>query len=417
MSGAEGPRLIVPKAAFNEAFLPYLAARERTQLFYGGAGSGKSAFLSARAVLDALCGRNTLVARKVARTLASSCFAEVNKAIRRLGLGGFFAVHQADMRITCRRNGAQILFTGLSDVEKVKSLSPARGALTDIWVEEATETALKDVKQLEKRLRGRSPHPKRLTLSFNPVSRRHWIYQAYFQGVPEGQAVYRTDRLLIMHSSYRDNRFLTVDDRQALERENDPYFREVYTLGRWGQAGGAIFTGWRAAPILPGEIREPLRLGLDFGFAKDPAAAVKLSLDKGRKRILILDEIYERGWHNARLAEALRAFAEGHPVRCDSAEPKSIAELRRLGILALPAKKGPGSLRHGLQWLSQHEIVVAPHCVHMQEELAGYRWQEAPDGQPLPVPEGEDHLIDALRYALEEDSRGAVAGCLSRKIR
>lgn len=415
MSGAEGSRLIVPKAAFNEAFLPYLTARERTQLFYGGAGSGKSAFLSARAVLDALCGRNTLVARKVARTLASSCFAEVNKAIRRLGLGGFFAVHQADMRITCRRNGAQILFTGLSDVEKVKSLSPARGALTDIWVEEATETALKDIKQLEKRLRGQSSHPKRLTLSFNPVSRGHWLYREYFRGVPEGQAVYRGENLLIMHSSYRDNRFLTADDRRALEAEQDPYFREVYTLGRWGRMTGAIFTGWRTAPILPGEIREPLRLGLDFGFARDPAAAVKVSLDRRGRRVLVLDELYGRGWHNARLAEALKAFAGQSPVTCDSAEPKSIAELRRLGILALPARKGPGSLHHGLQWLSQHEIIVAPHCLNMQEELANYRWRDTPGGR-VPVPEGEDHLIDALRYALEGDSMGAAARCLSRKI-
>ncbi len=410
------PRLLVPRGAFNQAFLPHLQARERVQLFYGGAGSGKSAFLASRVVLDALCGRNTLVARQVARTLKSSCFAEVQKAIRRLGLARFFAVNQSDFRITCKRNGAQILFTGLLDVEKVKSITPARGALSDIWVEEATQVSRQAIKQLEKRLRGKCAHKKRLTLSFNPVSRQHWLYQEYFGGVPEGQRVFRRDNILIMHSSYRDNRFLTADDKQALEAERDPYFRDVYTLGLWGQVGGAILTNWRVAPILPGEVTEPLRLGLDFGFAQDPVAAIKVSLDNKRKRILVLDEIYERGWHNARLAEALKPFAGKQLITCDSAEPKSITELRRLGIQARAAKKGPGSLMHGIQWLCQYEIIIAPHCVHLQEELSNYRWRESREGGQLPIPKGEDHLIDALRYALEADSCARMAECRRRLI-
>ena len=409
------PRLLVPRAAFNVAFLPFLFAPQRLQLFYGGAGSGKSAFLAARCALDALAGRNTLVARKVARTLPASCFAEVNKAIHRLGLGGFFRANKSGPCLTCTRNGAQVLFIGLQDVEKVKSISPARGALTDIWVEEATECSLSDIKQLEKRLRGQSPHPKRLTLSFNPVSRQHWLYREYFTGVPEDQPVYQTAGMLIMHSTYLDNRFLTAEDKQALAAESDPYFRDVYTLGRWGQVGGAILTSWQVAPILPHDIMEPLRIGLDFGYARDPAAVIKVSLDKKRRRILVLDEIYQRGWHNARLAGALKAFAGRRPVFCDAAEPKSISELRRLGILAQSAKKGPGSLLHGLQWLSQHEILVAPHCVHLQEELANYRWRQGPNGTALPIPEGEDHLLDALRYALEGDMQGQAAGVLSRK--
>lgn len=167
------------------------------------------------------------------------------------------------------------------------------------------------------------------------------------------------------------------------------------------------------APILPGEIRQPLRIGLDFGYARDPAGALKVSFDRQKKRILVLDELYERGWHNARLAEALKSFAGRLPITCDSAEPKSIAELRRLGLQALPAKKGPGSLSHGLQWLSQHEIIIAPHCANLQEELSQYRWREGPLGH-LPIPQGEDHLIDALRYALEGDMGGRLAGSLSR---
>ncbi|NLX83229.1 MAG: PBSX family phage terminase large subunit, partial [Clostridiales bacterium] len=143
-------------------------AQQRTQIFYGGAGSGKSVFLAARTVLDALTGRNTLIVRKVARTLRASCFAEAQKCIARFSLSDFFRINKTEMSITCVRNGAQLLFLGLDDVEKIKSITPLSGALTDIWVEEATETAYHDIKQLEKRLRGASAHTKRLTLSFNP---------------------------------------------------------------------------------------------------------------------------------------------------------------------------------------------------------------------------------------------------------
>ena len=109
----------------------------------------------------------------MARTLRASCFAEVQKSISRFGLSHMFSISKSELSVTCYSNGAQLLFLGLDDVEKVKSLTPRRGALTDIWVEEATETRRADLRQLEKRLRGPSAHSKRLTMSFNPVSRGH----------------------------------------------------------------------------------------------------------------------------------------------------------------------------------------------------------------------------------------------------
>ncbi|NLW19938.1 MAG: PBSX family phage terminase large subunit [Clostridiales bacterium] len=406
--------MLVPRSAFNAAYLPYLTASQRVQIFYGGAGSGKSVFLAARALLDAMTGRNTLVVRQVARTLRASCFAEVQKSVARFGLGDWFQVSRSEMSLTCRHNGAQLLFLGLDDVEKVKSLTPGRGALTDIWVEEATETRWADLKQLDKRLRGLSAHKKRLTLSFNPVSRAHWIYREYFGAFPETEGRLVQDDLLILRTTYRDNRFLTADDIQALEGERDPYFHQVYTRGEWGQLGGSVFTNWQVG-MPPADLSATwLRCGLDFGYARDPAAAVLVALDRRKGRLYALRELCQSGLTNDLLALRVKALAGGLPVTCDSAEPKSIAELRRHGVRALAAKKGPDSVLHGLQWLNQLQLVISPDCKKLREEVLAYRWAADGQGGFLPRPEGEDHLIDALRYALESDSLARDARALRR---
>lgn len=408
------PTLHVPKAAFNACYLPHLEARQRTQIFYGGAGSGKSVFLSMRVVLDALCGRNTLVVRQVARSLRASCFTEVQKSIHRLGLADFFIVLKTEMTITCKVNGAQLLFLGLDDVEKIKSITPIKGVLTDIWVEEATQASQHDIKQLEKRLRGESAHRKRLTLSFNPVSIGHWLYKAYFSDFDEGKGLLCQEDLLILRTTYRDNRFLSQDDRLALENERDAYFHSVYTQGQWGSLGGAVLTRWRVGDLPQGLDAAPLRCGLDFGFSSDPAAFVLAQYDKKHGRVYVMKEFLQAGLTNDLLARKLRELAPGCLVACDSAEPKSIMELRRHGIQAVPAKKGPDSVLHGLQWLMQQELVLHPSCKQLREELLGYCWQQDEHGLSLPRPLGEDHLIDALRYALEMDSTAQEARVLRR---
>ena len=349
-------RVSVPAHAFNACYLPYLTAQQRYQIFFGGAGSGKSVFVATRCMLDALCGRSTLVVRGVARTLRQSSFAEIEKAIARFGVQQHFKVRSSEMTITCLLSGAQILFAGLDDVEKVKSITPQHGVLTDIWIEEATQTGHSDIKQLEKRLRGISRHKKRLTMTFNPVSRGHWLYERFFTGFGDDQTLLDTPDLLILRTTYRDNAFLTAEDCRAMEAEQHQYYRQVYTLGQWGEVGETILTGWRAEDLAPGVA-----------------------------------------------------------IICDSAEPKSIAELRRMGVPAFPARKGPDSVLHGIQWLQQHDIIVDMRCTHIQKELMQYRWRKDTNGEPMPVPEpGNDHLLDALRYALEGDRIASFAAARSR---
>lgn len=408
------PRITLPGAVLNQVYRPHLENLHRYQVYFGGAGSGKSVFLATRCVLDALRGRNTLIVRQVARTLRGSCWNETVKAIDRLGLRELFHIGKTEAIITARNNGAQILFAGLDDVEKIKSLTPAHGALTDVWMEEATECSWRDFKQLDKRLRGPSRHVKRFTLSLNPVYKEHWIYREFFSIWREGQSYCESGGVSILKTTYRDNRFLTADDRAALENERDPYFYQVYTLGEWGAAGDVIFTNWHVEDVgenAPGETR----MGLDFGFAADPCGFVRLRYDRKARKIYVLSEICQRGLTNLELADRLAPLAGKSSIACDSAEPKSIAELRRLGLSVYPARKGPDSVLHGVQWLRQQEIVLSPNCPRLREELTAYQWQRDRDGTALPRPQDRNnHLIDAMRYALEEDMTARRAFTASR---
>lgn len=404
------------KSAFNDVYFEHLTNNHSTQIFFGGSSSGKSYFLAQRAVKDLLKGRNYLILRNVARTLRASTWNEVVKAIRRMGLAGFFKFGVSDMTITCTLNGSQILFAGLDDVEKVKSITSAQGVLTDVWIEEATETEWDDYKQLEKRLRGASKHPKRITLSFNPVYKTHWIYKEFFGIWDESQNYAENELLSILKTTYKDNRFLTAEDVFRLENEKDPYYYQVYTLGNWGSLGDVIFKNWHVEDLTEyAKQADKLYFGLDFGFSSDPAAVVKVAYDKPRKKIYILDELYERGLTNGMLASVLKPFSASNYVTCDTAEPKSIMELKQLGINAVSAKKGPDSVEHGIQWLQGHEIVVDVKCQNMKNELSTYQWRRDKDGNSMKVPAaGNDHLCDALRYALESESLARFATTYNR---
>ena len=401
-----GRTIEFPASRLNAVYVPYILDAHRYQIYYGGSSSGKSHFIATRTVLDALQGRNYLVVRKVARTLRGSCWNEVVKAINALGLAQYFSISKTDLIITAINNGCQIVFAGLDDVEKIKSITPANGVFTDIWMEEATEASYGDYKQLDKRLRGVAKHPKRFTLTFNPVYKTHWIYKEFFAGLwDEARSHAERDGLSILKTTHRDNRFLAPEDHSALENEQDAYYRAVYTNGDWGVLGDVIFTNWRVEDLSAyKDIDGKLYTGLDFGFSSDPTAAVRVRYERDKKRVLVLNELYGRGWVNSDIAEKLKVFAPHAVVTCDSAEPKSIEELRRHGIQAIACRKGPDSVIHGIQWLQGHEIVVDKQCQNLINELTLYQWRKDKNGNSLAQPVDRDnHLIDALRYSLDSE--------------
>lgn len=318
----------------------------------------------------------------------------------------YFTLNKSDAVITCK-NGYQILFAGLDDVEKIKSLVPARGVLTDIWIEESTETERGDVKDLYKRQRGGDEGiKKRMILSFNPILQSHWIYDEYFKlAWSDDQKVYNSSELSILKTIYKDNRFLTTQDIHDLENETDKYRYNVYSLGNWGILGHVIFTNWRVED-LSGMVDQFTnhRNGLDFGFSVDPSALWVAHYDRPHKRIYVYDELYQKGLTNDLLADEVKRIIGSDYVKCDSAEPKSIAELQGYGISAYGAKKGKDSVLFGYQWLQQQEIIMDKKCINTKMEISTAHWLEDAGGNAILKPSGKnDHLIAAGRYAHEDD--------------
>jgi phage terminase large subunit len=403
------------KIPVNDIYIPYLENDSRIQIFYGGSSSGKSVFAAQRLVLDLLAGeRNYLVCRAVARTIRKSVVNEIRKVISDMGVVDWFDINKSDGFITCK-NGYQALFAGLDDVEKIKSITPEKGAITDIWIEEATETQRDDIKQLLKRQRGGDERTaKRLYMTFNPIYQNHWIYEDYFASIgwATDQTEYISPELSILKTWYIHNKFLTKQDIDGLLNERDEYYRNVYTFGNWGVLGDVIFTNWRIEDL--SKMREQFtnrRHGLDFGFASHPAGISVSHYDNERKKIYIFDELYETGLTNDLLSNEALRMCGNERIIGDSAEPKSIAEMQQRGVSITGARKGKDSITFGIDWLKQHEIIIDKTCVNHIKEFQQYQWKKDANGNAVSPPKPIDknnHLIDALRYAYEEDSSGGV---------
>lgn len=396
----------ISKDIFNPCYFPYLGYTAPLEIFYGGSSSGKSYFCADRCVIDMLKGgHNYLVLRKVANTVRRSVFNQIAKSIRKLKVSELFNVNKSDMVITCQ-NGYQILFGGMDDPEKVKSVTPAKGVITDIWVEEATEFDYEDIQQLDKRLRGKSSVRKRIILSFNPIYQTHWIYVNYFAGKwDEAKQTYKDSRLFIIKTTYKDNLFLTKDDIERLEATTDKYYRDVYLNGNWGVLGKVIFTNWRTEDLTEkAKSFSTFQNGLDFGYAADPAAPTHSHYDRNSNTLYIIDARYCYEMTNDLLAAEIKNMVDRQVVTCDCAEPKSIQELRQHGVTAIPARKGKDSVNFGIQWLQKLQIVINCTLKEAINEFTVYKWREDKDGNVLPEPVDKDnHIIDSIRYALENE--------------
>lgn len=375
-----------------------------TQIYFGGSSSGKSYFLGQKIALDNLNGVNYLCCRNVASTMRNSVFNEVMKAISNMGLMQYYKINRSDMVITNLLNDKQILFSGLDNPEKVKSITPINGVIERIFIEEATEIKYAAYKQLTKRLRGESEHSKCVILAFNPILKSHWIYQNFFNNWIDGENTYEDENLTILKTTYKDNLYLTADDKAQLENESDPYFYNVYSLGNWGILGNVIFKNWRVADLSEEKKQfDRIYCGCDFGYSQDPNALVKLHLDQKQKKIYIFDEWYQAGMTDDELARVCRDFVGDNYLYCDSAEPKTIDYLVNNGIKAVGAVKGADSILRGIRWLQGYEIIVDVRCQNFKNEIEQFHWAENRNGIVMAKPaEGNEHLIDATRYALSD---------------
>ena len=245
----------ISKKVFNKAFIHLLNCTKRYLILYGGAGSGKSFFIGERYIYKLLNNKmcNLLVVRKTGKSNRDSTFALFKQIISKWKLGQYFKVNESDLRIRCLLNGNEIIFAGLDDVEKLKSITFSRGELTDIWIEEASEILESDFNQLDVRLRGKGTQ-KQIVISFNPIDINHWLKKRFFD--------VKKDNVEIMHSTYLNNDFLDEDYKQLLEsyKDTDPYYYDVYCLGNWGVLGKTVFDAQKLQERLQA-IAKPLKVG------------------------------------------------------------------------------------------------------------------------------------------------------------
>ncbi len=245
----------ISKKVFNKAFIHLLDCIKRYLVLYGGAGSGKSFFVVERYIYKCLKSKmfNLLVVRATGKSNRDSTFALFKQVISKWKLSKYFKINESDLRIKCLLNGNEIIFSGLDDVEKLKSVTFSKGELTDVWIEEASEILEADFNQLDVRLRGKGTK-KQIVISFNPIDINHWLKKRFFD---------RTDdNIEIFHSTYKDNDFLDEDYKKLLEsyKDTDEYYYNVYCLGQWGVLGKTVFDARKINERLQ-HIPKPIKVG------------------------------------------------------------------------------------------------------------------------------------------------------------
>ena len=353
---------------------------------------------------------NLLVVRKVFRTLKDSCFAVLKWAILRLGVSRAWEVKEVPLEMAYLPTGQKIYFRGLDDSQKISSLTVEVGALNFMWIEEAYEIMHEDdFSMLDECIRGECAEPlfKQITLTFNPWNQHHWLKTRFFD---------KTDNnILALTTNYECNEWLDSADKQMFEamKANNPRRYRVAGLGEWGIVEGVIFTNWSDERFSVDEVRRVPGIrpafGLDFGYTNDPTALFCGLVDRKTKTIWVFDELYKKGLSNEAIFSEVNAMGYARErIRADSAEPKTIDRLRELGMRGVrPARKGRDSVKHGIDFIQDFQIVVHPKCVNFITEISNYTWDEDRAGRKLNRPIDDfNHLMDAMRYALEGVGRG-----------
>jgi len=378
--------------------------RGRYRVVKGSRRSKKSKTMALWTIYNIMkyAGSNMLVVRKTYRTLKDSCFTELKWAIKRLQVEHLWQVKESPLEMTYIPTGQKIYFRGLDDPLKITSIAVEVGVLSWMWIEEAYEiTKEEDFDTLAESMLGDCPDGlwKQITLTFNPWSDRTWIKARFFD-------VDDPD-ILALTTTYRCNEWLSEADRQEFERmkRQNPRRFSVAGDGNWGVIDGLIYEKWTEQAFtlqdLPKDVQSAF--GLDFGYTNDPSALFCGFVSLEHRRIYVWDEMYKKGMSNAAIfQEVSRMGYAKEQITGDCAEPKSIDQLKGLGLTRIKgAKKGKDSVNNGIQWIQDMEIIIHPRCVNFLTEISQYQWKKDKFGKSLNEPEGDDHLMDAMRYALE----------------
>lgn len=378
----------------------------------GGRASAKSTHIAIWLVLALMKYPVTcLCIRKVGNTLTESVFEQLKEAIDILNVGHVWKVQKSPLQLIYIPRGNKFIFRGADDPAKIKSIKMSKFPIAFVWFEELAEFKTEDEVSMIVNSVLRAELPPGLSYkviySYNPPKRKQsWVNKKF-------ETQFIPDNTYIHHSTYLDNPHISkafIEEANEVKKKNEFKYRWEY-LGEPIGSGVVPFSNLEFRTITDEEIAsfDNIRQGNDFGYATDPMAFVRLHYDKKKRIIYFIDEIYGVKMSIRELAAKIKEKGYNDlPITCDSAEPRSIAELREHGIKALKAKKGPGSIEFGENWLDDLEAIVIDNkrTPNVAKEYENIDYQTDKDGNIRPKLEDKDnHSIDATRYALEMDMK------------
>ena len=397
----ELPARVIGKAFvdINRQIRPNIA-----YVFEGGRGGLKSSYISMK-IIELIKNNpqiHACIVRKVAATLKDSVYAQMKWAIHELGLDDEFKCGVSPLEIVYKKTKQKIYFRGCDDPMKLKGIKPEFGYVGILWKEEKDQLAgaAEERNVNQSVLRGGA-----ISYDFSsynpPKSKANWVNKAKLE--PD-------DKRVIHHSTYLDappewlgQKF--IDDAEHLREVNPEAYEHEYG-GVANGDGGNVFDHLIVRSISDDEIRTFDRIyqGVDWGWMPDPYAFIRLHYDKARETIYLIDEIYQTKLSNEASAKLIKEKKYNDTfITCDSAENKSVADYRTLGLPAQAAVKGPGSIDYGMKWLQKRKIVIDPRRTpNAYNEFVNYEYERNKDGEIISgYPDENNHLIDAARYALE----------------
>lgn len=386
------------KSLFAEKFYPYLFDyTTRWEVFYGGAGSGKSYFITQKIIIR--CCREpikVLVCRRYGSTLRNSCFSLFKEILTKWKLTPYLKIRETDFNIKFP-NGSEIIMVGLDEETKLLSLNN----ISTVWIEEAYEVPKPIVEQLNLRLRGKADN-QQIIMSYNPISKNSWLYDFCEVNPPESFRYLKT--------TFRDNPFLNKEYIQSLESlyTRNPAKARVFCDGEYGiDAEGLVITNWRQEAFDAMELASQgleHRAGMDLGWI-DKSAIIDSLYDRKNKIIYVFNEFYKSGCQLSELASAITDMnLKKTKLYIDAAEPRAIQFFKQEGINAYPCKKGKDSVKAGLMFLQDNLIIVHPNCKNFINELENFSYIKSKQtGEWTEDTTHEwSHAIDACRYAYSD---------------
>ena len=397
----------------GKGYATYWNYKGRYRVVKGGRGSKKSTTTALWIIYNMMKYplANTLVIRRVFNTHKDSTYTQLKWASNVLKVSHLWKFSKSPLEATYIPTGQKILFRGLDDPMSITSITVEHGHLCWCWFEEAFQIMNEDdFNKVDMSIRGELPkgYFKQITLSFNPWSEKHWLKKRFFD--------VKDEDVLAITTNYTCNEFLGEDDKKLFEKMkiNNPRRYNIEGLGNWGIAEGLVYSNFEELDFNVENIKKRPNVksafGLDFGYTNDPTAFIASLIDLDNMEIFIFDEHYQKAMSNKDIANMIKykGYSKERIIG-DSSEPKSIDDIKRQGIYRLKgARKGKDSILNGIQYIQDFKIYVHPKCENTLIELSNYVW-DTKEGNVINKPiDDYNHLMDALRYSLEDIRLGGV---------